>query len=268
MWATSAKQRDLLRKNIPQRQTSAKLFCLEVDTVPGLNSAALFVPESSSTQRHITYQWYTSAGRSIMNLVPGSLKRAGELWGYCWKTMKGWGGKCGSHRWRRASVDPGVDTFLIFTIFLQSELLGSRAKPGCTPAVMQDGLYNYEIKITASSRGANQGDYIDMSLVSSNDMVPLHGNLGAEWEIWFSSKWANIVISWNSSLSNLICGLINIYLFNQHITFPVQWTEVHFQCHPQHLSLLKFNFPRIFHIPFIKNEIHLSVLFSIILIAY
>lgn len=42
-------------------------------------------------------------------------------------------------------MDPGVDKLLIYTIFLQRELLGSRVKPGCTPAVMQDGLCNQEI---------------------------------------------------------------------------------------------------------------------------
>lgn len=80
-------------------------------------------------------------------------------------------------------MDPGVDKLLIYTIFLQRELLGSRAKPGCTPAVIWDGLYNQEIKTTLQSRGANQANYIDMPLVSPGGTVLLHVNFGAGSEI-------------------------------------------------------------------------------------
>lgn len=160
-----------------------------------------------------------------MNLIPSSLKRAGDLRAFFWNTVTGWGGKTGSHRWCRLDVKPGVDKLLIYTVFLQRELLGSRVKPGCTPTVIQDRLYNWEIKTTLQSRGANQADYIGMSLISSDGTVPLHAKFGVGSEMWFSSKWANTTINWNSSIPNLICGLVHTYLFKQSVTSPVQWTE-------------------------------------------
>lgn len=56
-------------------------------------------------------------------------------------------------------------------------------KPGCTPAVKQDELYNQEIKTTPQSTGTNQADYTDTSLASSHGTALLHVRLGAGSEI-------------------------------------------------------------------------------------
>lgn len=110
-------------------------------------------------------------------------------------------------------MDPGADKLMIYTLFLPRKLLGLRVKPECTPAVVRDGWYYQKIKTILKSREANQGDYIDVCLVSSDGTVPLHANFGAGSEICFSSEGANTMVSWNSSLSNLICVLVHIYLF-------------------------------------------------------
>lgn len=56
-------------------------------------------------------------------------------------------------------------------------------KPGCTPAVKQDELYNQEIKTTPQSTGTNQADYTDTSLASSHGTALLHVRFGAGSEI-------------------------------------------------------------------------------------
>lgn len=122
-----------------------------------------------------------AAGRSSTDLIPSSLKRAGDLRGYSWETVKGWGGKSVSLQCCGVDVDPGVDKLFIYAIFLQRELLGSRVKPVCTPAVIWDGLYSQEMKTTLQSRGASQAGYIDMPLVSSDGTV--HVNFGAGSEM-------------------------------------------------------------------------------------
>lgn len=79
-------------------------------------------------------------------------------------------------------MDLEVDKlFFFFTVFLLRELFG--VKPGCTPAVKQDELYNQEIKTTPQSTGTNQADYTDTSLASCHGTALLHVRFGAGSEI-------------------------------------------------------------------------------------